>query len=285
MLSTPLVADSVARLFAATIDPQPKSGVRFPEIAGRTHHDLDPHPARRHDGDGLSPRTQRTADQRCTSTSTAVGSSSGIREQDDPWCRFLAAHAGVVVINTDYVLAPHRRFPAPVEQIYDVLQWTSSADRDWDGSALCVGGQSAGGNLAAAASRLAIENGSARNQPSGAALPDARPGDENQGTSTRPSGGRRFCGRGWARSSTPPTSPTTATTQRRPTGWPRRLGNERRRPGRHRPSALRSSFAQVFDHLRTRPRSMPASSLPYRHTVPNTHEVSGPLDHKLFHTS
>jgi acetyl esterase len=48
--------------------------------------------------------------------------------------------------------------PAPVEQIYDVLQRASSPDRDWDGSELCVGGQSAGGNLAAAAARLALEN-------------------------------------------------------------------------------------------------------------------------------
>ena len=70
----------------------------------------------------------------------------------------LVARAKTVVVNPDYSLAPHRRFPAPVEQIYDVLRWASSADRDWDGSRLCVGGQSAGGNLSAAAARLALEN-------------------------------------------------------------------------------------------------------------------------------
>ena len=158
MLSTPLVADSVARLFAATIDPRPKSGVRFPEIAGRSTTISIP---TRH-GDTTAtvyhpePRGGRPA---VYVNVHGGGFVVGHPEQDDPWCRFLAAHAGVVVINTDYVLAPHRRFPAPVEQIYDVLQWTSSADRDWDGSVLCVGGQSAGGNLAAAASRLALENG------------------------------------------------------------------------------------------------------------------------------
>ncbi|WP_313888543.1 alpha/beta hydrolase [Mycolicibacterium sp. CBMA 226] len=83
----------------------------------------------------------------------------GHREQDDPWCRFLAAHANVVVVNTDYVLAPVHRFPAPVEQVYDVLSWASSAERDWDGSRLCVGGQSAGGNLSAGAAWLALEQG------------------------------------------------------------------------------------------------------------------------------
>lgn len=83
----------------------------------------------------------------------------GHREQDDPWCRFLAAHANVVVVNPDYVLAPGHRFPAPVEQVYDVLVWASAAEREWDGSKLCVGGQSAGGSLSAAAARLALEQG------------------------------------------------------------------------------------------------------------------------------
>jgi acetyl esterase len=82
----------------------------------------------------------------------------GHPEQDDPWCRYLAAFANVAVVNPDYILAPYRRFPVPVEQIYDVLQWVSSAEHGWDGNRLCVGGQSAGGNLSAAAARLALEN-------------------------------------------------------------------------------------------------------------------------------
>jgi acetyl esterase len=86
----------------------------------------------------------------------------GHPEQDDPWCRYLAARAKVVVVNTDYLLAPQRRFPVAAEQIYDVLQWASAPDRDWDGMRLCVGGQSAGGNLSAAAARLALENGGPR---------------------------------------------------------------------------------------------------------------------------
>ncbi|MEB4208358.1 alpha/beta hydrolase [Mycobacterium sp. 94-17] len=83
----------------------------------------------------------------------------GHPEQDDPWCRYLAANAGVVVINPDYVLAPRHRFPAAVHQVYDVVCWAAHPDRDWDGTRLCVGGQSAGGNLSAAAARLALENG------------------------------------------------------------------------------------------------------------------------------
>jgi acetyl esterase len=161
MLSTPLVADSVARLLAATVDFQPKPGVRFPEIAGRTTTISIP---TRH-GDTTATVYHPEPNGRRPAVYVNVhggGFVVGHREQDDPWCRFLAAHAGVVVINTDYVRAPHRRFPAPVEQIYDVLQWASSPERDWDGTELCVGGQSAGGNLAAAVSRLALENGGPR---------------------------------------------------------------------------------------------------------------------------
>lgn len=83
----------------------------------------------------------------------------GHPEQDDPWCRYLAANAGVAVVNPDYALAPRRRFPTSAEQIYDVVCWAASTDRAWDGARLCVGGQSAGGNLSAAAARLALENG------------------------------------------------------------------------------------------------------------------------------
>ncbi|WP_199203554.1 alpha/beta hydrolase [Mycobacterium sp. shizuoka-1] len=83
----------------------------------------------------------------------------GHPEQDDPWCRYLAAHAGVAVVNPDYVLAPDHRFPAAPQQIYDIVCWAAEADRQWDGTKLCVGGQSAGGNLAAAAARQALERG------------------------------------------------------------------------------------------------------------------------------
>ncbi|EXF24531.1 carboxylesterase [Nesterenkonia sp. AN1] len=80
-------------------------------------------------------------------------------EQDDALCRFMAFHAGVTVINLDYIPAPQSRFPGPVEQVYDVATWVASPERPWDGSKLALGGQSAGGALAAAAARLAFEEG------------------------------------------------------------------------------------------------------------------------------
>ena len=79
---------------------------------------------------------------------------------DDPLCRCVAAEAGVVVINVDYVVAPQHPFPAPARQAYEIVQWVAAngAEQGWDGSRLTVGGQSAGGGLAAAVARQALDH-------------------------------------------------------------------------------------------------------------------------------
>jgi acetyl esterase/lipase len=84
-----------------------------------------------------------------------------LTEMDDPLCRALAAEAGVVVVNVDYVVAPQHPFPAPTRQAYEVVRWVAAhgAEHGWDGSRLSVGGQSAGGGLAAAVARQALEEG------------------------------------------------------------------------------------------------------------------------------
>ena len=84
-----------------------------------------------------------------------------LTDLDDPLCRCLAARAGVVVVNVDYVLAPQHPFPAPARQAYEVVRWVAEhgADLGWDGGRLTVGGQSAGGALAAAVARQALEEG------------------------------------------------------------------------------------------------------------------------------
>ena len=84
-----------------------------------------------------------------------------LTEIDDPFCRFLASEAGVVVINVDYAVAPQHRFPAPPLQVYEVVRWVAAHGKEngWDGSRLSVGGQSAGGGLAAAVARQALEEG------------------------------------------------------------------------------------------------------------------------------
>ena len=80
-------------------------------------------------------------------------------EQDDPWCRYLAANAAVFVLNVDYDVAPGARFPVPVEPAYDVVALAASHSDGWESSRVGVGGQSAGGALAAGAARLALEHG------------------------------------------------------------------------------------------------------------------------------
>lgn len=158
ILSTPPVADALARAFAAAVNPAPKAAVRFPEIPGRTSEVTIP---TRH---GPTRATVYHPPAETTEPPVYVnvhggGFVVGHPEQDDPWCRYLAANAGVLVINPAYALAPRHRFPAAVHQIYDVVCWAAGPDREWDGTRLCVGGQSAGGNLSAAAARLAREDG------------------------------------------------------------------------------------------------------------------------------
>ncbi len=161
ILSRPLIADTIARTFASTIRPAAKSAVSFPELTCRTTSHRIP---TRH---GQVPATvyhPPSSDEDSSDAAVYVnvhggGFVVGHPEQDDPWCRYLATHAGVAVINPDYVLAPRYRFPAAPQQIYDIVCWAADPERDWDGSRLCVGGQSAGGNLSAAAARLALANG------------------------------------------------------------------------------------------------------------------------------
>ncbi|BBZ65935.1 carboxylesterase [Mycolicibacterium insubricum] len=155
------VADALSRLLAATARTAPKPAVRFPDITGRIEHLVIPTRF------GPIPATVYLPAAGVDRPAVYVnvhggGFVVGHPEQDDPWCRYLAARAGVAVLNPDYVLAPQHRFPDAPQQIYDVVCWAASCDRAWDGSRLCVGGQSAGGNLSAAAARLALELGGPR---------------------------------------------------------------------------------------------------------------------------
>jgi len=80
---------------------------------------------------------------------------------DDPLCRVIASRAGVVVIDVDYAVAPQHPFPAPVDQAFEVVRWVAdnAAAQGWDAERLSVGGQSAGGAIAAAVARKAWQGG------------------------------------------------------------------------------------------------------------------------------
>jgi acetyl esterase len=87
----------------------------------------------------------------------------GSIETSDGICRSLANAAGCVVVTPGYRLAPEAKFPAAVEDCYAAVQWVASraARLGVDGSRLAVGGDSAGGNLAAAVTLLTRERGGA----------------------------------------------------------------------------------------------------------------------------
>ena len=79
------------------------------------------------------------------------GFTIGNLETHDSLCRQLAARSGCGVVAIDYRLAPEHRFPAAVDDAWAALRWLSerAGSVGLDGSRLAVGGDSAGGTLAA----------------------------------------------------------------------------------------------------------------------------------------
>ncbi|MFJ7203824.1 alpha/beta hydrolase [Streptomyces sp. NPDC098789] len=79
----------------------------------------------------------------------------------DSTARHLCRSAGAVVVSVDYRLAPEAPFPAAVHDAHAALCWAGGrvAELGGDPGALVIAGDSAGGNLAAAALLLARERG------------------------------------------------------------------------------------------------------------------------------
>ncbi len=83
-------------------------------------------------------------------------------ETHDSLCRQLALRSGGAVLALDYRLAPEHRFPTAVDDTWAALHWLAgpgAAALGLDGSRLAVGGDSAGGTLAAVAALHARDVG------------------------------------------------------------------------------------------------------------------------------
>jgi acetyl esterase len=150
------------------LDPQAAAYLeRLRELAAPPHWEIGPVEARRRmdqdaprlfgeanpvasvedaDADGVNVRVYRPADGELPAIVWlhSGGWVLGSLDSHDRLCRALAARSGCTVVAADYRLAPEHPYPAAVEDAWTATLWASRRF-----PALAVGGDSAGGQLAA----------------------------------------------------------------------------------------------------------------------------------------
>lgn len=81
-------------------------------------------------------------------------------KRDTIFCSRIASKIGCKVIDIDYKLAPDYTFPTAIYECYDIVKWAieHAEELHIDIERIAIGGQSAGGNLAAGVSLMANES-------------------------------------------------------------------------------------------------------------------------------
>ena len=117
------------------------------------------HEIRDLDADGVPARLYRPIDRKGLGLLVYYhggGWVCGSINTHDDVCRKLAQSMGHAVLSVDYRLAPEFAFPEPLNDCIVALRWahTHASELGIDASRIAVGGDSAGGNLAAAVANL-----------------------------------------------------------------------------------------------------------------------------------
>jgi acetyl esterase/lipase len=75
----------------------------------------------------------------------------GAPQMDDGLLSNLAADLDILIVSPEYRLAPEHPYPAPVDDCHEAWQWmlSNSTQRGIDTNRIAIGGESAGGGLAA----------------------------------------------------------------------------------------------------------------------------------------
>ena len=83
----------------------------------------------------------------------------GSLKQDDPACIQYVRETDIAIVSVDYRFAPEHPFPAALKDCYTALKWVhaNAAQLGIDPERIAIGGESAGGGLAAALAQLACD--------------------------------------------------------------------------------------------------------------------------------
>ncbi|WP_171054957.1 MULTISPECIES: alpha/beta hydrolase [Mycobacterium] len=82
----------------------------------------------------------------------------GDLDTHDSLCRLICRDGGIQVISVDYRLAPEHKAPAAVDDAYAAYQWALDHAAGLGATRIVVGGDSAGGNLAAVVAQQARDS-------------------------------------------------------------------------------------------------------------------------------